>query len=334
MRIRDLSICTYFKPRLECPDEITVHAGEDTLRGFLRALRDAFEVKNYDIVHAHAPETGALLMLALVLRPARWRFWRSLVYTVHDSYYDYDFRDRVLMLPALATYRRVVFCGRAAYESYPALWKRLVGRRSRVVQNGADLDRVERVITGDGSARDDSGFKVISVGRLEEVKDPMTLLAAFQMIMDDRSRLTLIGAGSLETELAREVGTSRMQDAVELTGLIPRDDVFIRFADASLFVSTSRGEGLPLAVMEAMATGCPVILSDIPPHRELAEDADFIPFVSPGDSRGFAREIEWFRSMPSEQRRAIGLKCRHLAKTRFSLGRMHADLEKVYLELL
>jgi glycosyltransferase involved in cell wall biosynthesis len=334
MHKRDISICTYFTPKLAYPAEIRVFAGDDTLRGFFRAFGTALKAKEYDVIHAHAPQTGALVTLALAMGPSRWRLWRSLVYTVQDSFYDYKFRNKVLMVPALATFRRAVFCGHAAYDSYPALWKRLVGSRSRVVQNAADLDRIERAITGAARTQGDSSFTVVSVGRLEKVKDPQTLLAAFRRIGDERSRLALVGAGSLQTAVAGEIQASRLQDRVELTGLIPRDDVFVRCAQADLFVSSSRGEGLPVAVMEAMATGCPVVLSDIPPHRELAEGADFIPLVCPGDSDGFAREIDRFRTMSPEARTAIALKCQDLVRARFGLATMHAGYENVYRELV
>jgi glycosyltransferase involved in cell wall biosynthesis len=252
---------------------------------------------------------------------------------VQDSYHDYKLRNKLLMLPPLAGFRRVVFCGHAAYDSYPALWRRLVGQRRRVVQNAADLDRVDAAISGLAPAKSNSTFRVVSVGRLEKVKDPMTLIAAFERIGDEHSQLALVGAGSLHSELAREIQASRLQDRIELTGMIPRDEVFTRCAEADVFVSASHGEGLPVAVIEAMASGCPVVLSDIPPHREVAEGVDFVPFVAPGDADGFAREIERFRSMSPEERKAIGLQGRALVRGRFSLETMHAGLESVYREL-
>ena len=332
--VRDLTICTYFTPKLDHPPQIKVFAGDNTLRGFFRAFGAALDGNEYDVIHAHAPPTGALLMLALTLRPSRWRRWRSLAYTVHDSFYDYKLRDRVLMLPVFATFRRVVFCGHAAHDSYPALWRRLVANRSRVVPNAADLDRVERAVAGVKRSRDDSTFRIISVGRLENVKDPKTLLAAFRQIGDERSGLDIVGSGSLEAQLAGEIRASRLEKRVTLTGLIPRDEVFVRCAQADLFVSSSRGEGLPVAVIEAMAAGCPVVLSDIPPHREVADGVEFIPLVRLGDSTGFAREIDRFRSMSPEARTAVGLQGQALARARFGLATMHAGYDKVYRELL
>lgn len=330
---RDLSICTYFVPKLEAPPEIRIFAGDDTLRGFFRALRAALDAGGYDAIHAHAPQTGFLLPLALAVRPRWWRLRKRLAYTVHDSYQDYKPRNKLLMLLPLATFRRVVFCGRSAFESYPRAWRRLVGARARVVPNAADFQRVDRAIEGVMPSRNGAPFTVVSVGRLEKVKDPATVLTAFERIGDDGARLAYVGAGVLGDDLAQQVDAARLGDRVELAGLVPRDEVFERCARADLFVSASHGEGLPVAVMEAMAAGCPVVLSDIPPHREVADGVDFVPFVAPGDVDGFAREIERFRAMPREERRRIGLQGRDLVRSRYGLATMHAGYRAVYEEL-
>ncbi len=82
-----------------------------------------------------------------------------------------------------------------------------------------------------------------------------------------------------------------------------------------------------------MACRCPVLLSDIPPHREIAEGVDFIPLVQTEDVAGFAREIKKFREMTPSQRAAIGEKCRKLVEDRFSLPAMHAGYAEVYSEI-
>ena len=331
--VQDVCACTYFPPKVAYPPELEVFAGDGTLRGFFRALEEALASREYDAVHVHAPQLGTLAALAVAFRPRRWGIRRKLVYTVRDSYHDYKPRNKLLMVPPLATYRRVVFCGSAAYDSYPRGWKRLVGKRMRVISNAADLDRVEAATAGVTRTPRNSVFTVLSIGRLEKVKDPLTLVSAFAKIEGERSRLLFIGAGSLDGALSRAIATSALGSRVELTGLIPRDEVFVRCARADLFVSASRGEGLPVAVIEAMATGCPVILSDIPPHREVADGVDFVPFVGLGDADGFAREIERFRTMTPEERTAIGEKCRELARERFALEPMLAAYEALYREL-
>lgn len=330
---RDLSIVTYFTPRLSPPPEIHLSPGDGTIRGFFRALRRALDGRTYDAIHAHAPESAALLLAALVLwgRLRRWR--RTLVYTVHDSFYDYSLRNQALMLLTLGWFRRVVFCSRAARDSYPWPWLRVVGSRSRIVQNGADLDRVGRAIAT-APRRGSHAFTVVSVGRLERVKDPTTMVDAFAGVAVGNDRLVMIGTGPLEPELASRARQAGLNGRFEMTGLIARDDVFRRCASADVFVSTSRGEGLPVAVIEAMATGRPAILSDISPHREVVDDAAFIPLVPPGDVDGFAAQIRRLRDMPAQERRRIGERCRELAHARFRLERMHAGYETVYRELI
>jgi glycosyltransferase involved in cell wall biosynthesis len=85
--------------------------------------------------------------------------------------------------------------------------------------------------------------------------------------------------------------------------------------------------------MEAMACRLPVILSDIPPHREIAEGVDFIPLIPPEDVAGFAREIKKFREMSISERTVIGEKCRSIIEERFSLYAMHAGLAEVYAQI-
>jgi glycosyltransferase involved in cell wall biosynthesis len=335
MRERDLSIVTYFVPRLTPPPEIALFAGDGTLRGFFRALRRALDATEYDVVHAHAPQTGTLLVLGALAWRRFSRLRPSLVYTVQDSFHDYKPRNRAMMVVALATFTRIVFCSRSAYESLPQVLKRLVRARWRVVQNGADLDRVDRAVAAHHAERDGRGFTVVSVGRLERVKDPLALVDAFAhgVGADPGNRAVFVGAGELATAVsarARELG---LGDRVVLTGLIPRDEVFVLCAEADVFVSTSHGEGLPVAVLEAMAAGCPVILSDIPPHRELAEGADFIPFVPAGDVEGFAAAIRRFHEMSAQERATIGRRCRDHMAARFTLPIMRAGTEAVYREV-
>lgn len=335
MRERDISIVTYFVPKLTPPPEITLFAGDGTLRGFFRALRNALDAPRYDVVHAHAPQTGTLLVLAALAWRRFSRLRPSFVYTAQDSFHNYKPRNRVMMVLSLATFTRVVFCSRSAYESLPRILKRLVRGRSRVVQNGADLDRVDRAVASRPAERNGHGFTVLSVGRLERVKDPFTFLEAFRRSLaeDAGSRAVFVGAGELTPTITARAQEMGLQDRVALTGLIPRDEVFVRCADADVFVSTSHGEGLPVAVLEAMAAGCPVILSEIPPHLELADGADFIPFVKPGDVEGFAQAIRRFREMSLEERREIGRRCRSHMAARFTLPIMRAATEAVYREV-
>jgi glycosyltransferase involved in cell wall biosynthesis len=193
---------------------------------------------------------------------------------------------------------------------------------------------VDRIIESDQKSVQSNGFTVTSVGRLVPIKNPLAVLQAFQQGADQDSRLMFIGDGALRSELQREAEASGMGVQVHLTGLIPRDAVYRELVRTDVFVSASSGEGLPVAPLEAMVCRCPVILSDIPPHREIADGADFVPLVQPGDVAGLAREIERFRQMSPADRAELGRRCREWVEGRFSLASMHRGYEKVYEQVI
>lgn len=82
-----------------------------------------------------------------------------------------------------------------------------------------------------------------------------------------------------------------------------------------------------------MACRRPVLLSDIPPHREIAEGVDFIPLIKPHDVAGFAQEINKFGKMSGSERAAIGQECRRLVEEHYGLPAMHARYAEVYAQI-
>jgi glycosyltransferase involved in cell wall biosynthesis len=325
--VRRITVCSLLPSELDPPPEITVFEGDGTLRGSLRALRSALRDRDYEVVHAHAAVGGALLLLANAVDR---RSMAGSVYTMQNTYANYRLRNRLLLYPVFALFPHVVVCSEAVREALPRSLRRLARRKLAVVANGVDVERVDRALGAAAADRGHDPFTVVSVGRLIEIKNPHTLLDAFADGAGGDGRLVLVGEGDLRGSLESRVAGLGLAGRVELTGLVARDEVYRRVAQADLAVSVSRGEGLPVAVLEAMACGCPVVLSDIQPHREIARGADFIPLLDPDDRAGFAREIERFRRMTSEERRAIGRRCRELVHSRFSIADMHATLSTVY----
>jgi glycosyltransferase involved in cell wall biosynthesis len=264
------------------------------------------------------------------------------VYTVHNSYQNYKLRNKLLIIPIFAFFRRMVCCGQACFESYPGFYKWLAGDRLCFIPNGLDIGRVDRVIEKASRYSSNGHYTVASVGRLIPIKNPLCVLSAFQQSVrkdgfgaaDQASRLVFIGEGHLRGSLVKAIKAGNLAGQVELTGLIPRDQVFESLSKADVVISASRGEGLPNAIIEAMACGCPVILSDIAPHREIAGGADFIPLIPPDDVAGFAREMQRYKQMPAAARAAIGAKCRKLVEERFSLAAMQSRYEEVYAQVI
>jgi glycosyltransferase involved in cell wall biosynthesis len=120
---------------------------------------------------------------------------------------------------------------------------------------------------------------------------------------------------------------------VLFTGVVGRDDVYRHLANADVYVSMSHSEGLPVAVLEAIACRVPVVLSDISAHREIVGDADFVPLVSPDDVCAVVQAIERLWQMPQADRDMIAERCRALVVDRFSVRAMNRQYERVYLDV-
>lgn len=331
---RDLSICTYFRSETTPPDNVTVFEGNGSLRGFYQALKTALDTKDYDIIHAHSPHVGLLFLFTTLL--SYLKFAPSTVVTVHDSYQNYKLRNQLMYLPVFASFQRIICCSKSSYDSFPPIYKLLAGNRLCYVQNGLDIARVDRVavsarqLDNHNNTRD---FKIVAISRLVDIKNPFSVLTAYHRSADKTTKLIYMGDGPLRNSLiarGREVG---LEHQIEFTGLIPRDVVFENLLNADIFISASRGEGLPVAVLEAMACRCAVILSDIPPHREIVGNVDFIPLIKPEDATGFAREIKRYKEMSISGRKAIGQRCRKLVKEKFSLSAMHAGYSEIYAQI-
>lgn len=332
---RDISICTYFRSDTVPPSSIGFFSGDGSIKGFLHVLRAALDAREYDVIHVHSPHLGLLFLLATSFGRYH-RFAGSAVITVHDSYTNYKLRNRLMFLPVFARFPKVICCSQSSFNSFPALYQWLADNRLGVVQNGLDIARVDRIaqkVRNTLSART-GNFTIVAISRLVDIKNPFTLLDAFQQSLDQNSHLTYMGDGSLRDALISKSRETNMDAQVTFTGLISREKVFENLINADLFISSSRGEGLPVSVLEALACSCPVLLSDIPPHREIAESVDFIPLVKPGDVSGFAREIKRLREMSASERSMIGQQCRKLVEKRFSLDAMHAGYEEVYTQIM
>ena len=326
---RDITIVSFLAPTLESPESLEMFAGTGSMKSGWQALRAALRGARYDVVHVHSPQTGVLLLAAL--GPGRARR-ANCVYTVQNSYQNYRLRNRMLMVPIFAAYPQVVFCSHAARDSMPRLHRWLVRKKSHVVPNAVDLAGIDRAIGADSLDRDNRtrALRVVVVGRMVPIKDMSTVLEAIARTKADLD-LILIGDGPLRGELETIVRQRpSLLGRVRFAGLLDRSDVHRELAAADLFVSASLGEGLPVAVLEAMACRTPVLLSDIAPHREIAIDRPELPLSPCHDVDAFVKAIDAFAALPDATRVALGRDCRQIVEDRYGIAAMHAAYVPIY----
>jgi glycosyltransferase involved in cell wall biosynthesis/capsular polysaccharide biosynthesis protein len=323
---RTVTVCSLFPADVTPPDQLRLFEGDGSVAGCFRALRRALTTDEYDVVHVHAPASGMVTLwtYARLRRPRR-----DLVFTIHNSWQSFRRRNRMFLRLIMLLFPLVVVCGQAAYESMPKRLRRLRHDKLRVVPNGVDVDRVDRALDGYRPHRG-AGFHVAAVSRLIPIKHPHTVLSAFLAMRKRDDTLTFIGDGQLRLQLNDRIQHEKLLHTVSMRGIIARDDVYRELADADAFITTSAGEGLPVAMLEAMACGRPVVASDIPPHREIARAAKGLPLVRVGDTEGYARALERLRAVGPVERAAIGQRLRETVVSHFSVTSMNDAYGRLY----
>ena len=203
------------------------------------------------------------------------------------------------------------------------------GVNADVVQNGIDTEKFHPAV---GQRKKELCQKLglpedtlilLSVGSLIPRKNMKTLIDGFEQARMKNTNLVILGDGPQMSVLREQAGPS-----VLLPGNVSNVSEYLGAAD--LFLSTSLSEGLPNTVLEAMASGLPCLLSDIPSHRELFEGENDI-FISCKDVDGLADRLKQINVDLLTEHGKIS---RQIVEERFNAQKMSTDYQKIYLELI
>lgn len=158
---------------------------------------------------------------------------------------------------------------------------------------------------------------IVAVGRLDEIKGFCHLVAACELLAAWKVpfQCIVIGEGRLRPDLERQISAAGLQDVVRLPGACKQEEVRRHLYRASVFVLpsvvTAAGDrdGIPVALMEAMATGAPVVSTYVSGIPELVEDSVSGLLVQPGDAESLALALKRLLAQP-----ALGLRLAQSAR--------------------
>ena len=184
---------------------------------------------------------------------------------------------------------------------------RIAPERITLIYNGVDLgrfyprehteDETEKAITADGQA-----VVIGTIGRMKEVKNQRLLIRAFIEIInqnpDERSKLHLVmvGDGPLRNELMNELREAALEDISSFPGAC--DNIPELFREIDVFVLPSRNEGISNTILEAMATGLPVVATRVGGTPEIVLDGITGVLTKDEDVSGLASAISRFSFEP------------------------------------
>jgi sugar transferase (PEP-CTERM/EpsH1 system associated) len=176
-----------------------------------------------------------------------------------------------------------------------------------------------------------------TVGRLQPVKDQATLVRAFDALvrrnktMRDRMRLVVIGDGPLAIDLRALVDSLGLSPIVWFSGAATNVDELMRALD--IFVLPSLAEGISNTVLEAMATGLPIVATTVGGNVELVDDGVSGRLFKPADVEALAVLLETYVD-DAVLRRRHAAAARERAVGRFGLVGMVAQYQSVYEALI
>lgn len=261
---------------------------------FSRQFRELLKKGRYDAIHCHIHQfSGVPLRIAAKEGIAkRIMHLRTTKGFHHNNLYRICYNG--LMSSWIKKYAtRIAAVSESAAEAYlGANWRQ--DKRAEVIYNGIDVelfgncsDRVsvlaEFGIPGDSKV-------VVHVGNFRPAKDHKTLIesAATVVAKEKNVHFLLVGSGDLMEQSRKLAIEKGLEGQIHFAG--SRRDVPRLLLASDCFVFTSRWEGLPGAVLEAIAAGLAVVASDIGPVREIASQSDQVHLVSVGNAAEFAQK--------------------------------------------
>ncbi|MBA3890310.1 MAG: glycosyltransferase [Gemmatimonadaceae bacterium] len=207
--------------------------------------------------------------------------------------------------------------------------------RIQTIQNGVDFSRFSPALREAGREELGLGPNTLAIGtagRLVPVKDHANLIDALAQLRDRGVTFTafIAGDGPLRADLETRIAARRLTERVRLLG--QRADIERVFAALDVFVLSSKSEGMSNTILEAMASGAPVVATNVGGAEELVDDGRTGLLVSREDSDALAAALE---EMAGDRARCrqMGIAARAKAETTFSLSRMLKDYDALYLDL-
>lgn len=292
-----------------------------------KALRRKLDEVRPDVIHS----LGVFPDYAV----SKMKKWKQVI-TLRNYVYD-DFPAKFgkvkgsilawIHLYAMKHTTKTVTCS----ESLARIYKDRLGLSFDFIRNGVDIDVFEKANTDNKiSIKEELGipkdaFVYVYTGQMIERKNVGFLLDAFSSLIDSNAILLLLGDGPLLSGYRTKYADKRH---IIFLGNVNNVQHYLKACDA--YVTTSKSEGLPNGVLEAMATGLPVVMSDIDQHQEIYNVDKRIGFVyKQDDPQSLIHALESIRNNTSQMSEAAY----ESAHNNFSAQKMGKQYQSIYLQL-
>ncbi len=290
--------------------------------------------KRYDIIHAH------LIASNLIAKPTAALAGIPLLFNYDHSNDLYRYKQKVRLwadrLANRLTTHAIAVCGTS--RDFLLKWEKMPPEKVTVVINGVDTQRFQPAPGRREECRRRWGYPrdktlIAGVGGLRYPKNfPLFLRVADEIVkMRPDIHFVIVGGGPEESVLKAQTQKSGIADHVTFAGYI--DDLTDFYPAMDIFLMTSRYEGTPMTVLEAMACGKPVVAPALDGICEVLRDGETGVLCKPGDLDDYVKRLGDLLEHPE---RAVEMAEGALrdVRERFSAERMTRQVEAIYMEHL
>lgn len=220
-------------------------------------IRKAIKTWEPDIIHAHDFRSSILSSFATLFIP--------IVSHIHQNprwLAQINIKSFLYFISCLK-YKKIILVSRSIYEQNKFM--KLFSDKIAILENMIDIESITRKATNINTEFYDIAF----LGRLEDIKDPLRLIDIIEKIVEvkDDFKAVIIGDGTLKTQCKKRIYKKKLQNNIDMKGFQTNPYPFLM--NSKLLVITSKSEGRPMAALEAMALGKPIVTSDFKGVKKL-----------------------------------------------------------------
>jgi len=288
VRYHEIAMPRFFGPRVYTTPKTIKHIARRVFYAVKTTLKfmPLMKRENFDVIHAHNQYTGFCLSLMNRL------FWKkNFVYTLHTPFWVLPKNELSSLFCLQTILERICFRNCTKVITVSDALKNAIQEKTNVdprkiaaLPNGVDLLRFHPGHSSVRSKLSSHNEKIIlCVARISRIKNQMLIINAIPEIIKRGQKVKFVFIGQVDDagyfkEILESIKKNKIGGYIKFFDAIENVRLPEYYRAADIFILPSSAEGMPLVLLEAMASGCAIISSDIPSNKEVSKDKEIIYF--------------------------------------------------------
>jgi glycosyltransferase involved in cell wall biosynthesis len=318
----------YYEPNYSLKRYIELAVNKKITKTRAQPIIDMIDKLNPDILHCHL-QPRELIIANLANRRKNYK----LLFTDHSVRISHNESTYIKRLLLARVYKYILhdfhITGVSASVMDCHINFGLINKKNihRLIENKIDVNHFIPDFN-----KQNNPLNIVYVARLSSGKGHHLLLESWaQLEGDHRPQLYFVGGGDLEMTLRNQISELNLEECITFIGEIEDVVPYLQMADIGVFPSYR--EGLPLALLEKMSCGLPVLGSDIPELKRVINDGENGLLFRSGSVTDLVMKLKMLIK-DDELRNSLGTKAREFVMQRYDSKKVKAEYKEVYIKLM